>query len=335
MRLRSSPVLFSTCHSWRSLVPTCTPYPLSLILCLPSPSPPVLAPVTPRRRDLIRHRAIRRAGHGPAPAVEAFGRNRVPTHSTFHEGHCNTLYPTPYTRATGVTPYTLHTTGDSAADTSASWGLSVEAVHVGQLGTLGRGRPRRPAGDTRSRPDTSTSCRASVKAGHVDQLGTLGRGRTRRPAGDTRSRPDTSTSCRASVKAGHVDQLGTLGQGRTRPPGRRSRLPRIRLKALEEPDFVEIGAKPARQDGQRGRRSGRGGVSCYLSRQSSALSAALPASGRILASCPARRSAPAAGRGPRRRARVPRIRSCGRPWPWPRSIVSLMPNAPSVSDVIR
>ena len=298
MRLRSSPVLFSTCHSWRSLVPTCTPYPLSLILCLPSPSPPVLAPVTPRRRDLIRHRAIRRAGHGPAPAVEAFGRNRVPTHSTFHEGHCNTLYPTPYTRATGVTPYTLHTTGDSAADTSASWGHSVEAVHVGQLGTLGRGRPRRPAGDTRSRPDTSTSCRASVKAGHVDQL-------------------------------------GTLGQGRTRPPGRRSRLPRIRLKALEEPDFVEIGAKPARQDGQRGRRSGRGGVSCYLSRQSSALSAALPASGRILASCPARRSAPAAGRGPRRRARVPRIRSCGRPWPWPRSIVSLMPNAPSVSDVIR
>ena len=236
MRLRSSPVLFSTCHSWRSLVPTCTPYPLSLILCLPSPSPPVLAPVTPRRRDLIRHRAIRRAGHGPAPAVEAFGRNRVPTHSTFHEGHCNTLYPTPYTRATGVTPYTLHTTGDSAADTSASWGHSVEAVHVGQLGTLGRGRTRPPAAGPRSRPDTSTSCR------------------------DSRSRPDTSTSCRASVKAGHVGQLGTLGQGRTRPPGRRSRLPRIRLKALEEPDFVEIGAKPARQDGQRGRRSGRGGV---------------------------------------------------------------------------
>ena len=162
MRLRSSPVLFSTCHSWRSLVPTCTPYPLSLILCLPSPSPPVLAPVTPRRRDLIRHRAIRRAGHGPAPAVEAFGRNRVPTHSTFHEGHCNTLYPTPYTRATGVTPYTLHTTGDSAADTSASWGHSVEAGHVHQLQGLGQGRTRRPAGDSRSRPDTSTRAPVST-----------------------------------------------------------------------------------------------------------------------------------------------------------------------------
>ena len=310
MRLRSSPVLFSTCHSWRSLVPTCTPYPLSLILCLPSPSPPVLAPVTPRRRDLIRHRAIRRAGHGPAPAVEAFGRNRVPTHSTFHEGHCNTLYPTPYTRATGVTPYTLHTTGDSAADTSASWGLSVKAGHVHQLGTLGRGRPRRPAGDTRSRPDTST------------RLQGLGQGRTRPPAAGPRSRPSTSTSWGLSVKAGHVHQGAGL-------------------------DSQESGSRPSksliswRSARNRRAKTGReaveavGVVSCYLSRQSSALSAALPASGRILASCPARRSAPAAGRGPRRRARVPRIRSCGRPWPWPRSIVSLMPNAPSVSDVIR
>ena len=285
MRLRSSPVLFSTCHSWRSLVPTCTPYPLSLILCLPSPSPPVLAPVTPRRRDLIRHRAIRRAGHGPAPAVEAFGRNRVPTHSTFHEGHCNTLYPTPYTRATGVTPYTLHTTGDSAADTSASWGHSVEAVHVGQLGTLGRGRTRPPAAGPRSRPDTSTSWGLSVKAGHVHQ----GAGLDSQESG---SRPSKSLISWRSAR------------------NRRAKTGREAVEAV-------------------------GVVSCYLSRQSSALSAALPASGRILASCPARRSAPAAGRGPRRRARVPRIRSCGRPWPWPRSIVSLMPNAPSVSDVIR
>ena len=39
---------------------------------------------------------------------------------------------------------------------------------------------------------------------------------------------------------------------------RRSRLPRIRLKALEEPDFVEIGLNNAAQDGRRGPPSGRG-----------------------------------------------------------------------------
>ena len=31
-------------------------------------------------------------------------------------------------------------------------------------------------------------------------------------------------------------------------------------EALEEPDFAEIGPKPARHDGQRGPRSGQGGV---------------------------------------------------------------------------
>ena len=39
---------------------------------------------------------------------------------------------------------------------------------------------------------------------------------------------------------------------------RRSQLPQIRPDALEAPDFVGIGANPARQDGQRGRRSGGG-----------------------------------------------------------------------------
>ena len=48
---------------------------------------------------------------------------------------------------------------------------------------------------------------------------------------------------------------------------RRVQLPRIRLKALEEPDFVEIGLNNATQDGRRGPPSGRGGVPCYLSRQ--------------------------------------------------------------------
>ena len=33
-------------------------------------------------------------------------------------------------------------------------------------------------------------------------------------------------------------------------------LPQIRPDALDAPDFVGIGSKPARQDGQRGRRSG-------------------------------------------------------------------------------
>ena len=42
------------------------------------------------------------------------------------------------------------------------------------------------------------------------------------------------------------------------PGRRRSRLPQIRPDALEAPDFVGIGEKPARQDGQRGRRSGGG-----------------------------------------------------------------------------
>ena len=62
------------------------------------------------------------------------------------------------------------------------------------------------------------------------------------------------------VSAGHVDQLGTLGRGRTRRPGRRSRLPRIRRKALEAPDFVEIGRNNAAQEGRRGPRCGRDGV---------------------------------------------------------------------------
>ena len=41
---------------------------------------------------------------------------------------------------------------------------------------------------------------------------------------------------------------------------RRSRLPRIQLKALKEPDFVEIGLNNAAQDGRRGPPSGRGGL---------------------------------------------------------------------------
>ena len=40
------------------------------------------------------------------------------------------------------------------------------------------------------------------------------------------------------------------------PGRRRSQLPRIQPDALEAPDFVGIGEKPARQDGQRGRRNG-------------------------------------------------------------------------------
>ena len=48
------------------------------------------------------------------------------------------------------------------------------------------------------------------------------------------------------------------------PGRRRSQLPQIRPAALEAPDFVGIGEKPARQDGQRGRRSGGGSVLGYL-----------------------------------------------------------------------
>ena len=51
--------------------------------------------------------------------------------------------------------------------------------------------------------------------------------------------------------------------------GRRAhRLPQIRPDALDAPDFVGIGAKPARQDGQRGRRNGGGSpwVPCQLAR---------------------------------------------------------------------
>ena len=65
---------------------------------------------------------------------------------------------------------------------------------------------------------------------------------------------------------------------------RRSRLPRIQLKALEEPDFAEIGRNNAAQDGQRGRRSGWGG-SLYTSRAKEPLPCApMPTSGRIRAS---------------------------------------------------
>ena len=55
-----------------------------------------------------------------------------------------------------------------------------------------------------------------------------------------------------------VDQLtSSLGQ-----------LLRIQTEALDSPDFVEIGAKPTRQDGQRGRRNGGGSpwVPCHLAR---------------------------------------------------------------------
>ena len=63
---------------------------------------------------------------------------------------------------------------------------------------------------------------------------------------------------------------------------RRSRLPRIQLKALKEPDFVEIGLNNAAQDGRRGPPSGRG---LAASRAKEALSCAvMPASGRIRAS---------------------------------------------------
>ena len=48
---------------------------------------------------------------------------------------------------------------------------------------------------------------------------------------------------------------------------RRTQLPRIRLKALEEPAFAPISVKPASQPARRGPPSGRGGA-CYLSRQS-------------------------------------------------------------------
>ena len=40
------------------------------------------------------------------------------------------------------------------------------------------------------------------------------------------------------------------------PGRRRSQLPRIQPDAFDAPDFVGVGAKPARQDGQRGRRNG-------------------------------------------------------------------------------
>ena len=40
------------------------------------------------------------------------------------------------------------------------------------------------------------------------------------------------------------------------------------IEALDQPDFAEIGAKTASQDGRRGPRSGRGGVLALLSRQS-------------------------------------------------------------------
>ena len=42
------------------------------------------------------------------------------------------------------------------------------------------------------------------------------------------------------------------------PGRRRSQLPQIRPEALDAPDFVGVGEKPARQDGQRGRRNGGG-----------------------------------------------------------------------------
>ena len=48
------------------------------------------------------------------------------------------------------------------------------------------------------------------------------------------------------------------------PGRRRSQLPQIRPDALEAPDFVGIGKKPAHHDGQRGRRSGGGSVLGYL-----------------------------------------------------------------------
>ena len=52
-------------------------------------------------------------------------------------------------------------------------------------------------------------------------------------------------------------------------PGLHARqLPRIQPDALDAPDFVGIGAKPTRQDGQRGRRNGGGSpwVPCQLAR---------------------------------------------------------------------
>ena len=44
------------------------------------------------RRDFIRHAAGGRARHGPGPAVEALGRDRVHTHSALHEASITTPY---------------------------------------------------------------------------------------------------------------------------------------------------------------------------------------------------------------------------------------------------
>ena len=56
----------------------------------------------------------------------------------------------------------------------------------------------------------------------------------------------------------HLDEICEQGRGpRCAGPGRRrSQLPRIQPDAFDAPDFVGVGSKPARQDGQRGRRNG-------------------------------------------------------------------------------
>ena len=64
---------------------------------------------------------------------------------------------------------------------------------------------------------------------------------------------------------------------------RRSRLPRIQLKALEEPAFAPISVKPASQLARKGPPSGRGGWATSRAKESLPC-APTPASGHIRAS---------------------------------------------------
>ena len=79
------------------------------------------------------------------------------------------------------------------------------------------------------------------------------------------------------IKALSVDVGWTIGVQFETPPHNRSHnllltgsRPTLRRRpdALDAPDFVGIGAKPTREDGQRGRRNGGGSpwVPCQLAR---------------------------------------------------------------------
>ena len=127
---RSSPVLCPTCHSWRSFVPTCTPYPLSFAFL--------------RRRRLYSRRILREASTSFA-MLQAVEHVTAQLHRSRRSAGIGSLHIR-HSMTTSVhlyrIPYTLHTAGDSRSTVEAGHNHPVAMATGWTKITQGVMRPR-------------------------------------------------------------------------------------------------------------------------------------------------------------------------------------------------